>query len=156
MNMKIIRTRNEVEMKIQGLQKALAEAKQHLFNTQKLLMAKEEESACQKSKLSLLENNDGKSQTIEHLTEQLEMKEAMIQLMEEETKFKEGITNGALFAQQRALEDRNLIFDQIQRVKMMLHISRMKEQEAERTKKENDTLAAVMRKHEELEVELHR
>lgn len=154
MNLKLVRSRKEIESKFQDIEKQLRDTKTKLATTQILLRAKEEECNGHKSKLSNYNNKEGTQQTIDELTAQLMEKESVIQMIAEETKIKEDMLKDAAITVQKMGEERILLFEQAQKFKVQLDFKSSLEEELQQIKIENNNMAGVIFEHEKLKNQL--
>jgi chromosome segregation ATPase len=169
MNLKLTRSRKEVEKQLQVMEKQMKENNLKLLTTAGLLKTKEEETASLKAKLALYNNKEGIKQKIDELSGQLMEKDTLVAIAFEEIKAKDKMINDAVQTVNKISEERRITFEQAQKLKAQIdnnesvkmgtennlqHVIIKKNQEIEQIKMENHRLAEMIFGHERMKTTL--
>lgn len=164
MNVKLTRSRKDVEKQMQDMEKLMKEANLKLLTFQGQLKAKEEETAALKSRLALYDNKEGAKQKIDELSALLVQKDTLLGVAWAEAKMKDLMLDDAGRKLHKLIDERRIVFEQSQKLKLQLdtnenrlmgnesslkQLVNQKEMEIQSIKIENNRLAEVIMSQEQ-------
>jgi hypothetical protein len=162
-NLKLTRSRKEMEKKVHEMEKHMKDTNLKLLTTSGNLKIREEETAALKARLCLLDNKEGIKQKLDELAAHLMEKDALLGIAWEEIKIKDNMLDNAIKSLQKMNEERRIIFENSHKLKSQLtsnenlkmgnesHLKCLiaeKMQEIQQIKVENNNLADMIFGHE--------
>lgn len=165
MNLKLTRSRKDLEKQLLEMEKQIKETNLKLLTFQGHLKTKDDENAALKARLAMYDNKEGAKQKIEELSALLVQKDTLLGVAWAEAKMKDRMLEDAGRNLHKLIEERCIIFEQSQNLKSQLNVNEnlkmgnesslkqlvhQKEIEFQQIKVENNHMAQIIFGHEEM------